>query len=447
MECPSCGDEIEEGSEFCRFCGEELPAVPDDFDLKTELQSMDDYEFEHFVAGLWEKMGWDCEVSTASNDKGIDVRARKTDPYEQKALIQAKRYGEGNKVGSPDIQQYSSLKHQEPNVDKVIMVTTSSYSRNAEELASDLNVKLIGGDDLVDLVDQEGAEELISEYIDIETEIPEPDIEEENDSAVLEDSQRTRPTAPSGLETETTATHTDNSDVQLPETIWLKGIIGCTIGLWIAGMGMGTLPTIVVDPLLFISWIGLPICLYKDSQATLKATEWPQRRKYYIGIAVLPGFGLFIGPVYLLVRYAVHKGYSSSQQTISRNTTAKKDSTSDRKSTSTDLSGVAARLGVNHYTDATDHVKKFKREGKHDAAEELLLWCIDQAEAEARAKNYSTPPKWYYEHLGIIYRKDGRYEDERALLERYMSVCSSLGGEPRKELVDRLERSQEMAAK
>ncbi|PGF17246.1 hypothetical protein CP556_14825 [Natrinema sp. CBA1119] len=77
-------------------------------------------------------------MSTASNDKGIDVRvrAKKTTPYNQKALIQAKRYGEGNKVGSPAIQQYSSLKHQEDNVDKVVVVTTSSYSRNAKEHSS-----------------------------------------------------------------------------------------------------------------------------------------------------------------------------------------------------------------------------------------------------------------------------------------------------------------------
>ncbi|MFB1065025.1 restriction endonuclease [Natrinema sp. H-ect4] len=235
MECPSCGEEKEDGSRFCRFCGEDLAVLPDDTDIKQKLQSMDDYEFEHFVADLWETMGWDCEVSTASNDKGIDVRAKKTTPYNQKALIQAKRYGEGNKVGSPAIQQYSSLKHQEDNVDKVVVVTTSSYSRNAKELADDLNVKLIDGDDLIGLVDQEGAEE-------------------------------------------------------------------------------------------------------------------------------------------------------------------------------------------------------------------LLLWCIDQAVAEARANNYSAPPKWYYEQLGIIYRKEGRYVDERMLLERYMDICEYLGGEPREELVNRLGCARQLAA-
>ncbi|PGF17245.1 hypothetical protein CP556_14820 [Natrinema sp. CBA1119] len=57
MECPSCREEIEDGSQFCRFCGEDLAVLPDDIDIKQKLQSMDDYEFEHFVADLWETMG------------------------------------------------------------------------------------------------------------------------------------------------------------------------------------------------------------------------------------------------------------------------------------------------------------------------------------------------------------------------------------------------------
>lgn len=39
----------------------------------------------------------------------MDGRATKPDPYEQKLLLQAKRYGPGTTVGSPEIQQYASL--------------------------------------------------------------------------------------------------------------------------------------------------------------------------------------------------------------------------------------------------------------------------------------------------------------------------------------------------
>jgi restriction endonuclease Mrr len=62
-------------------------------ELKTVLQQMDPYEFEHFVADLWVRMGWETEVSDESMDEGVDVIARKQSPYEQTTLIQAKRYG------------------------------------------------------------------------------------------------------------------------------------------------------------------------------------------------------------------------------------------------------------------------------------------------------------------------------------------------------------------
>jgi restriction endonuclease Mrr len=115
---------------------------------------MDPYEFEHFVADIWEQMGWETEVSSASADKGVDIIARKSRPYDQLILIQAKRYGPNSTVGSPDVQQYASLRQQYDGVDKVLIVTTNGYSRQAREIAENLNVKLIDGDGLVELIEE-----------------------------------------------------------------------------------------------------------------------------------------------------------------------------------------------------------------------------------------------------------------------------------------------------
>jgi hypothetical protein len=52
--------------------------------VKGRLQQVDDYEFEHFMADMWERMGWQCEVSQTFADAGIDVTATKTTPYPQK---------------------------------------------------------------------------------------------------------------------------------------------------------------------------------------------------------------------------------------------------------------------------------------------------------------------------------------------------------------------------
>lgn len=127
----------------------------------AELQTLEPYEFEHFVADLWEARGWETEVLQQSNDQGVDVIARKTDPVKQTQVIQAKRYAPGNNVGGPEIREYASLLHQVPEADTVVVATTSGFTRQAESIADNLNVRLVGGDDLVRMAAEsfEGSED------------------------------------------------------------------------------------------------------------------------------------------------------------------------------------------------------------------------------------------------------------------------------------------------
>ncbi|WP_117591768.1 restriction endonuclease [Haloprofundus halophilus] len=129
------------------------------------LRSLEPYEFELFIAELWSRRGWETEASQQSVDKGIDVIATRSTPFREKQVIQAKRYDEGNNVGSRDIQQYSSLRHQEQDADTVVVVTTSGFTRQAQELAGDLNVKLLDGDSLSRLIDEVGAVDLVDTYV------------------------------------------------------------------------------------------------------------------------------------------------------------------------------------------------------------------------------------------------------------------------------------------
>jgi len=133
--------------------------------LKRKLQQIDDYEFEHFVADLWEQQGWSTAVEQKSSDAGVDIRAVKSSPYSQKQLIQAKRYSNSTKVGGPDIQQYASLKQQEDLVDSVVVVTTSSFTHSAQNLATDLNVKLVNGENLLDIIEKTDSYEIVDRYI------------------------------------------------------------------------------------------------------------------------------------------------------------------------------------------------------------------------------------------------------------------------------------------
>jgi hypothetical protein len=129
--------------------------------------------------------------------------------------------------------------------------------------------------------------------------------------------------------------------------------------------------------------------------------------------------------------------------------TTTKSSTVDRVSTGRDWAWDRAdEYDYEHYTDAVEDIKQLKREKRHDEVIDLLDWCIDYTEAEAEADGpvASAPAPAYCRHLGIVLRKEGRYDDEVALLEHYIRWFEEHGGEPRKGLVDRLERAQEMAA-
>ncbi|MDZ7688585.1 MAG: hypothetical protein U5J64_07680 [Halobacteriales archaeon] len=90
-----------------------------------------------------------------------------------------------------------------------------------------------------------------------------------------------------------------------------------------------------------------------------------------------------------------------------------------------------------HYTDAVEDIKQLKRDRNHEKAENLLIWCIEQTEAET-----GEVAPWYYRHIGIVYRKDSRYEDEVKILERYTDVAKN----PNADMLDRLERARELAS-
>lgn len=141
-------------------------------ELLSQLRGMDEYKFEKLVADIWEQRGWETTVTTGSGDRGMDIIAKKNSPFKQKHVIQAKRYSEGNKVGSPDIQQYSSLQQQEPNVDSVIIVTTSSFSIQAKEIADDLNVKLINGQELSQIITNNDSGSILAGYVKHESLTP-----------------------------------------------------------------------------------------------------------------------------------------------------------------------------------------------------------------------------------------------------------------------------------
>jgi len=106
------------------------------------VDELDPYEFEQFVANLWEKKGYDTEVTSGSRDRGIDFEATKLG---RKEVVQVKHYSSDNKVGSQEVRNYATLYQQVPDANTVVLVTSSSFTQQAEELAEDLKVEIFDG--------------------------------------------------------------------------------------------------------------------------------------------------------------------------------------------------------------------------------------------------------------------------------------------------------------
>lgn len=133
-------------------------------EILERLQRMDEYDFEHFVAELWERRGWETEVSSKSGDEGIDIIATRSTPYPEKEVIQAKRYHASNKVGRDEAQQYTGLHLQVENADKSVLVCTSQFRDSALSLANDANLKCVDGHALAEMVTQQNGEDLVRKY-------------------------------------------------------------------------------------------------------------------------------------------------------------------------------------------------------------------------------------------------------------------------------------------
>lgn len=113
--------------------------------------------FEHLVVSLLELMGYGGqvknagEVTQASNDGGIDGIIKEDLLGLGRIHIQAKRYDMSNTVGRDEIQKFvGALAVAQSN--KGIFITTSSYSKGAQEYANNLNgttsLVLIDGQEL-----------------------------------------------------------------------------------------------------------------------------------------------------------------------------------------------------------------------------------------------------------------------------------------------------------
>lgn len=130
----------------------------------STLRQLPPRHFEQFVADIWQEcQGWSTEVMDEGPDKGLDVIGEPPNGG-AKTAVQCKRYAAENKITSDQVQQYAALRQQWDDVSGVTIVTTSSFTRNADNLAERLDVKTIDGSMLVRLINKYDAHEILKWY-------------------------------------------------------------------------------------------------------------------------------------------------------------------------------------------------------------------------------------------------------------------------------------------
>lgn len=101
------------------------------------LREFGDRTFERVVAQIFADSGWHVDLTGQTRDKGRDVICLSSDEAgPRKVAIEVKCYAEENKIGVKLINQFLGA-HRRYDADRLLFITTSSYTRDALEQAEE----------------------------------------------------------------------------------------------------------------------------------------------------------------------------------------------------------------------------------------------------------------------------------------------------------------------
>jgi len=104
-----------------------------------DFRDLSGYDFEEYLKNLFELLGYTAIQTSLSGDQGADLILSKDD---EKIVVQAKKY-EG-KVSNKAVQEVAAAKNYY-EADKAMIVTNSSFTKSAIELAFSNDVELWDG--------------------------------------------------------------------------------------------------------------------------------------------------------------------------------------------------------------------------------------------------------------------------------------------------------------
>ncbi|WRZ87696.1 restriction endonuclease [Streptomyces sp. NBC_01007] len=140
----ACGGRL--GMDPTVLLPETVPEAPADT-VEIAYEALDPDEFEQAVAELCRRDGClDVDVVGGAGDLGADVVARTPDG--RSVVIQCKRYCDGNRVGSQDLQRFGGTCFTVHGADVAVVVTTSDFTAPALDYAEQCGIVCVDGPQL-----------------------------------------------------------------------------------------------------------------------------------------------------------------------------------------------------------------------------------------------------------------------------------------------------------
>lgn len=113
-----------------------------------DLLRLSPTEFEDLVADLFRANGYEAQTTRATGDRGIDVKATKTD---HRIAVQCKRYASEIGVGIDEVQRMLGAMVQD-RADRCVIFATSFFTSEARRAGQVLGVKLVGGHEIIQIL-------------------------------------------------------------------------------------------------------------------------------------------------------------------------------------------------------------------------------------------------------------------------------------------------------
>ena len=148
--------EIEENEELESEIREIIKKIKKD---PKEIRELNPRQFEELVAELFKEKGFEVELTKRTRDGGKDIIAISKDAFggTLKYFIECKHYAENNKISVELVRNLYGVKHTKDGPNKVMLVTTSSFTSSAinfaeKEAHSSWDITLADFDEIINWV-------------------------------------------------------------------------------------------------------------------------------------------------------------------------------------------------------------------------------------------------------------------------------------------------------